>query len=247
MSSEDMRDFIAAAAVNVDSLSLEGSHAGFLDAIDLRPSEMRRLPARLVLLCAAVCSAKDATEAARRIARLTDEDLQRIDQEQMDPDEVEFADRPRERVQGMGGGGGPAMMFAMVHYGDGAVTKEQTDRLAERWQLLLGGAGVDVRLYTIADDRLLITLVNGQLLVPELRQFLLAQPETAAIEMNGVKTYGPADGPAYRAKMAADNAAAAAARDKARAESEGAAAKEGAGEKKAAAKKKRKQARKDEM
>lgn len=166
----------------------------------------------MLLLCA-------GGSAKRGRVELSDEDLRRIDKELTESDEIEEEWKPPkpkpidfsqgakfspEQLAGLGGGGGgQAMVFAMVHYED--MSKKVTERLNEAWKSMLAAGGLDVGAYTISEDRILITLPHSRH-VAELKQFLLSQPETAAVEFNSMKTYGPADGPAYRAKVAAHEA-----------------------------------------
>ncbi|KAG8464209.1 hypothetical protein KFE25_003272 [Diacronema lutheri] len=177
----------------------------------------------LVLWLSGALGVKDAREAAKRIAQLTDADLQRIDKELTEGDEVEAEWRPTPKPIDFSKGAkltpemlaghnaGSAMVFAILHYDE--LTKEATERLGGRWAALLASAGLDLSVYTISEDRVLITLPHARH-VTELREYLLAQPEVAEVEFNSLKASGPADGLAYRERVAAHDALSKSTRDK---------------------------------
>jgi hypothetical protein len=226
MSSEDMRDFIAPRAA---CAAVEAAWVAFYKsaAIERRGRAMAawvrrqhdragdQLGRRRVFF---LLGALLACASAQR-KRLTDADLRRIDEELTEEDEkeVEWKPKPIDFSKGQlspadmqtlmqgggGGGGGPTMVFAMLHYE--GMSKEATDQLSFRWKSMLQSAGLDPGLFVITEDRILFTVAKAWHL-PELKGFMLAQPETAAIEHNSIKTPGPADSPAYRERVAAHRA-----------------------------------------
>jgi hypothetical protein len=139
------------------------------------------------------CSARPG-----RKARLTDEDIQRLEREEDAPEVDPFL--------------GQQMVFVLLHY-DG-ISKEKTAAIIKQWLGLLGSTGVEVNIHALRDDRLLLTCWQ----MAQIMEFTLSQPETAEVEHNKVKTPGPADGPGHRDRLAAQDAASQAARDQSAAE-----------------------------
>lgn len=69
-------------------------------------------------------------------------------------------------------------------------TKKKTDKLAGRWSDQMMAAGIDVRGYTIEDNRILFVCdQRGYKDMNRVRAFLLIQPETQEFEWNSKKSY----------------------------------------------------------
>ena len=69
-------------------------------------------------------------------------------------------------------------------------TKKKTDELAGRWSDQMMAAGIDVRGYTIEDNRILFVCdQRGYKDMNRVRSFLLLQAETAEFEWNSKKSY----------------------------------------------------------
>merc|ERR1719379_2852923 len=103
------------------------------------------------------------------------------------------------------------MMFATVDY-PGCCVKKKTEEIAGRWSSLLASTGQDAKPYVIEDNQILFATQLG-FHAHEIKEFVLAQPETVAIEWNQVRTPGPAETPEWKAKDEKRKAEAKAAKD----------------------------------
>mmetsp|Transcript_8251 Transcript_8251/g.18097 ORF Transcript_8251/g.18097 Transcript_8251/m.18097 type:complete len:249 (-) Transcript_8251:173-919(-) len=101
---------------------------------------------------------------------------------------------------------GPVMMFATVDYEGCCTEKKGTDELASKWSSLMSSASVEQSPYVVSNDSILFTS-QAQSVVHEIKSFLLAQPEVVAVEINQVRTPGPAETPEWKAKDAVRKAA----------------------------------------
>lgn len=172
-----------------------------------------------LLWLATVAVAQHSRDKAKKIMGLSDADIRRIDEELTEDDEKEEEWKPKRPNIDFSAGQvsaadmqefmkaadpGPAMVFANLHYDD--ISKKATEKVSFRWKTMLASAGLDgASAYVITEDKILISLQHGWH-VPEIKEFLLQQPETAEIDYKSQRTKGPAYCEEYQAKVDAHTA-----------------------------------------